>query len=102
MLREFDVSDASGMYALNLDPDVLRYTGDVPFPSVEEAAAFLKNYGEYQKIGMSFWKNAPCQGLEDSEYYVITVLEPEKREFKKWRSPRSTFFVTYNRSCVKK
>lgn len=160
-LREFTPADAAAMYALNLDPEVLRYTGDMPFESEEEAASFLKNYREYEKngfgrwavltkaegvfigwcglkrneegmvdlgfrffrahwnkgyateaaraclkfgfekcglekivgraaranaasvrvlekIGMTFWKNAPCRGLEDSVYYLITNPEYKK------------------------
>ena len=51
LLREFDISDAEKMYQLNSDPDVIRYTGDAHFESVESAAAFLKNYSDYKRNG---------------------------------------------------
>ena len=43
-LREFTEKDAVHFFEMNKDPDVLRYTGDNPFSSLEDAANFLKNY----------------------------------------------------------
>ncbi|PHN01088.1 GNAT family N-acetyltransferase [Flavilitoribacter nigricans DSM 23189 = NBRC 102662] len=40
------------MYGLNLDPEVIRYTGDGPFPSVAEARDFLERYDVYKRYGM--------------------------------------------------
>lgn len=54
-LKEFQLSDARHMYELNLDPEVLKYTGDPPFVSLEEAASFLKNYQDYEKNGFGRW-----------------------------------------------
>ena len=51
-LREFSVDDASHFYELNSDPEVVRYTGDPPFESVEAAKKFLANYTEYEKNGI--------------------------------------------------
>jgi [ribosomal protein S5]-alanine N-acetyltransferase len=42
ILRQFELRDAPAIFALNADPEVVRYTGDGPFASVEEALAFLK------------------------------------------------------------
>lgn len=39
------------MYLLNLNPNVMQYTGDVPFESVEASKNFLINYLDYQKNG---------------------------------------------------
>jgi len=55
ILREFEPSDGPLAYALNLDPDVIRYTGDVPFASEEEATEFLRNYPDYLKNGFGRW-----------------------------------------------
>lgn len=44
-----NVEDAADFYALNLDPDVVKYTGDGPFESVDEASTFLKSYDQYEK-----------------------------------------------------
>lgn len=54
-LTEFQLSDAEHMYRLNLDPEVLKYTGDPPFASVEEASAFLERYDAYEKHGFGRW-----------------------------------------------
>ena len=54
-LRELTGDDAVSAYHLNLDPEVVRYTGDVPFVSIEEAAEFLKNYTSYRDYGFGRW-----------------------------------------------
>ncbi|MEZ4777641.1 MAG: GNAT family N-acetyltransferase [Bacteroidia bacterium] len=55
ILREFSLSDATNMYELNADPEVVRYTGDKPFASIMEAATFLENYDSYKKYGYGRW-----------------------------------------------
>ncbi len=54
-LREFLVSDAADFYALNADPEVIRYTGDSAFESVAAAAEFLRTYNPYHTEGMGRW-----------------------------------------------
>jgi len=54
-LAKFSLADAPGFYALNLDPEVLRYTGDVPFGSIAEAEEFIRNYKNYQRDGFGRW-----------------------------------------------
>jgi len=54
-LRELTPNDAQNFYDLNLDPDVLQYTGDSIFRSVEDARVFLLNYGEYKSRGFGRW-----------------------------------------------
>ena len=44
ILREHNAADAENAYLLNLDPDVIKYTGDDAFTSIEEARTFLINY----------------------------------------------------------
>ena len=44
ILREFEERDAEHLYLLNLDPDVIKFTGDKAFKDIEEASVFLKNY----------------------------------------------------------
>ena len=53
--RPFLPKDAAGFYQLNLDPDVIRYTGDFPFPSVEAAGKFIANYDAYRRWGFGRW-----------------------------------------------
>lgn len=55
ILREMTPEDAENAYILNLDPEVLRYTGDDPFESVEEAREFLEKYESYKKYGFGRW-----------------------------------------------
>lgn len=54
-LREMTPEDAEVAYILNLDPEVLRYTGDDPFESIEEAKTFLENYASYRTYGFGRW-----------------------------------------------
>lgn len=35
ILREFETKDASNFYKLNLNPNVIRYTGEEAFSSVD-------------------------------------------------------------------
>jgi len=54
-MREMQPEDGATFYELNSDPEVIRYTGDPPFASVEAATTFLKNYDAYKKFGMGRW-----------------------------------------------
>lgn len=54
-LREFILSDAPDVYQLNADAELLKYTGDLPFESVEKAKAFLEQYDHYQQYGFGRW-----------------------------------------------
>ena len=49
ILREFCPDDDEQMFLLNSDPDVIRYTGDSAYPSVEEARKSLIHYDQYKK-----------------------------------------------------
>jgi|TARA_B110000259_G_scaffold156815_1_gene178506 ribosomal-protein-alanine N-acetyltransferase len=51
ILRELDSNDSEFFYNLNLDPEVLKYTGDLPFSSIVDAENFLINYSDYKKNG---------------------------------------------------
>lgn len=55
ILREFTVDDTYDIYALNADPEVIRYTGDPPFETVESARDFLNNYMDYENNGFGRW-----------------------------------------------
>lgn len=67
-LREITVDDAENAYLLNLDPEVVKYTGDDPFESIEEARKFLAAYTHYQKYGFGRWG----------------VIEKQSNEFLGW------------------
>lgn len=51
-LRNLSLHDAGDFYRLNLDPEVLKFTGDEAFTTVYEAQKFLENYNQYQKYGV--------------------------------------------------
>lgn len=55
MLREFQEVDAPAFYALNSYPDVLKYTGDLPFQSLQETRDFISNYDHYKNYGFGRW-----------------------------------------------
>ena len=55
VLREFDQGDAQDLYFLNSDLDVLKYTGDKPFKSIQEARDFVLEYDDYKKNGLGRW-----------------------------------------------
>lgn len=53
--RAFTVADADIAFALNSDPDVLRYTGDVPLASVDDARGFIADYPDFDEVGYGRW-----------------------------------------------
>lgn len=54
-LREMTPADAEHAYRLNLDPEVIRHTGDDPFASVAQARQFLEQYDHYRRYGFGRW-----------------------------------------------
>lgn len=54
-LREMTADDAENAYNLNRDPEVLKYTGDNPFISIQEARDFLLAYKHYEMYGFGRW-----------------------------------------------
>ena len=68
LLRELTVGDAENFYLLNLDPEVIRYTGDVAFANIEAARQFLAGYDQYEKYGVG----------------RLAVIRKEDEEFLGW------------------
>ena len=52
IMRKLTKDDAKDFYSLNLDKEVLKYTGDKPFKDVQTAIDFLTNYDQYEKYGV--------------------------------------------------
>jgi RimJ/RimL family protein N-acetyltransferase len=52
ILRRLTSDYAEDFYALNLDKEVLKYTGDQPFEDIQTAKEFLTNYDQYEKYGV--------------------------------------------------
>lgn len=51
-MRHLTPNDAASFYLLNLDPEVLKFTGDVPFESIHAARDFITQYDQYEKYGV--------------------------------------------------
>ncbi len=90
--REFQLEDAEAFYRMNQDEVVTRFTGDLPFASIEETEEFIRKYDNYQKQGFGRWaviEKASGQfigfcGLKRNEEDNIDLgyrLMPEKRGF---------------------
>lgn len=54
-LRSFLPQDAEAFYSMNADREVIRYTGDPPFESVQAAEIFIQQYDHYDKYGFGRW-----------------------------------------------
>lgn len=54
-LRELTPADDRNLFALNQDPEVIKYTGDPAFKNIHEARSFLENYDQYKKYGFGRW-----------------------------------------------
>lgn len=65
-LRPLTVDDAPHFYHMNADEEVLKYTGDNAFCSIEAATEFLKNYSDYKTNNMGRW--AVC--LKDNNTFL--------------------------------
>lgn len=54
-LRPLEERDAPHIFALNNDPEVLRYVHDVPFTNIEAARAWIVDIGEQLPRGIGRW-----------------------------------------------
>ena len=54
-MREFSEKDAEKMYLLNRDFEVIKYTGDNSFESINHAKSFIKDYSDYKRFGFGRW-----------------------------------------------
>lgn len=55
LLRELTVEDAQNFYDLNLDPEVIKFTGDKSFENPDAAKTFLTSYDHYITYGFGRW-----------------------------------------------
>lgn len=51
-MRPVGTEDTFDFYTLNLDPEVMQYTGDRSFNSMEDARSFLEQYDQFTKYGI--------------------------------------------------
>jgi [ribosomal protein S5]-alanine N-acetyltransferase len=76
--RESTPADAEAMYELNSDPEVVQYTGDLPFASVDAAREFLENYvAVYRKWNRGRWIAELKSSGEIIGWSGLKVLEKE-------------------------
>ncbi|MFH6770287.1 GNAT family N-acetyltransferase [Gaetbulibacter aquiaggeris] len=52
IMRKLTKEDANDFYTLNLDAEILKFTGDKPFEDLQSAKDFLTNYDQYEKYGV--------------------------------------------------
>jgi RimJ/RimL family protein N-acetyltransferase len=55
IMRTWSAEDALFLYELNNDHDVIKYTGDVAFESLEKAKKFVENYRQFEESGCGRW-----------------------------------------------
>ena len=55
ILRELNPNDAEDFYKLNLNYNVIKYTGNSAFKNIDEARIFLENYQDYKINGYGRW-----------------------------------------------
>jgi len=55
VLREWQKEDAPWLFNLNSDPDVIEFTGDAGFESIEAAEGLITQYPNYQRDGYGRW-----------------------------------------------
>lgn len=102
-LRKFELNDAQKMWELNSDPEVMRYTGDPPFESVDTALEFLKSYQEYEKSGFGRWAVINKKennfvgwcGLKQHDRYVDIGFRFFKAEWGKGYASESALACTH-------
>lgn len=55
ILREMTVDDASDVFAFNSNADVMRFTGEPPFESLDQARERITNYPDFETVGYGRW-----------------------------------------------
>lgn len=54
-LRALTVKDAAAFFALNSNPQVMRFTGEPPLTSLEEAREAIARYPDFETVGYGRW-----------------------------------------------
>lgn len=55
LIREFVEDDAEAFHRFNSDPEVMRYTGDTPTTSIQQARQMIRDYPDYRRHGYGRW-----------------------------------------------
>ncbi len=78
VLRESVIADAPDLYEMNSDPEVMKYTGDIPFQSVAETENLIRYYKDYEKYGYGRWTTILKESDEVIGYCGLKYLEDIK------------------------
>ncbi len=99
-LRRFIPDDAKHIYALHADPEIMFFTADTPFVSVQEARNFIKSYPYYKRDGFGRWAVIPIRnqnmiGWCGLQYNELHLVDLSFRFFKKfWNQGIATEVAT--------
>lgn len=78
LLRDMHLADTRVLFALNNDPDVVKYTGDKAFESVDAAREFFEGkISEYEKAGYGRWSVVLKETGETLGWCGLKFLEEE-------------------------
>jgi len=55
LLRKFNNDDGIHFFQMNADPEVIKYTGDVPFKDINAAQIFIETYNTYSTTDVGHW-----------------------------------------------
>ncbi len=69
-LRPFKKSDATGLYQMNTDHEVLKYTGDSPLGSIQDAQQYIDDY-----------VNNPAGQIKKYKMGRLACIDKESQEF---------------------
>ena len=61
-MRAMTVEDADAFFELNSDPDVMRFTGESPLASQDEAEKAIRDYPDFETVGYGRWGCFPRKG----------------------------------------
>ena len=98
LVREFGIDDAEAFFAFNSDPEVMKYTGESPTESIEQARRMLRKYPDYQVYVESFDFD-PMLAADPRGYafdFDLFYLSDLEREHVKSSRSDMTFTITTN------
>ena len=75
IMRESVIEDAQALFEMNSDPEVMKYTGDIVFPSVDEMRELIANYPDYKKYGYGRWTTIEKSSDEVMGFCGLKYLE---------------------------
>lgn len=79
-LRRLTIEDAENIFLLNLDPEVIQFTGDEAFESVEAARQFLRNYNHYDQYDFGRWA-VVAKDADEFLGWCGLKFSPERNEY---------------------